>query len=178
MGRSRPSHGLRYRLLAVFLVVIGAGAVLTLDGSDEERPNPRTPQPSARSRPRPARGSPAHTAPPSAATGAPAPAAARASAREFLTRYLALQHGRGSTAALRPVAAEQLLQDLRRSRPRVTPRQELTRSRLVHLSTEVRSATSARALATVKDQHSPPSALALYLERRGTRWVATRIADW
>jgi hypothetical protein len=47
----------------------------------------------------------------------------------------------------------------------------------VRLSTEVRTATSVRALATVKDQDGPPYALAPYLERRGTRWVATRIGD-
>jgi hypothetical protein len=164
-------------MLGVLLVVTAAAAVLTVDGADEERPDPRTPRHSAQTRPRRARASPAHTAPPSAATGAPASAAVRASAREFLTRYLALQHGRASIAALRPVAAQQLLRDLRRSQPRVTPWQELTRSRIVHLSTEARSATSARALATVKDQDGPPYALALYLERRGTRWVATRIGD-
>jgi hypothetical protein len=157
--------------------VTGAVAVLTLDGADEERPDPRTRQHSAQTRPRPARASPAHAAWPKAATGAPASAAVRASAREFLTRYLALLHGRASMAALRPVAAPELLQDLRRSRARVTPGQELTRSRIVHLRTEVRSATNARALATVKDQDGPPYALALYLERRGTRWVATRIGD-
>jgi hypothetical protein len=63
----------------------------------------------------------------------------RARARAFLTRYLALQHGRRSMAALRHVAAQDMLRELRRSRPRVTPRQQLTRSRILHLSAELGS---------------------------------------
>jgi hypothetical protein len=103
-------------------------------------------------------------------------AAARSSARGFLTGYLALLHRRGSTRALVHVAPR-LRRELRRTRPRVTPAQQQTRSEILQLSAALRSPGSVRALATVREQGGPPYPLALYLERDGTGWIVMRIGD-
>lgn len=55
--------------------------------------------------------------------------------------------------------------------------QQQTRTRTVDLRVALPSPGSARAVATLKDRGGPPYPLRLYLERRGTRWVVTRIGD-
>jgi hypothetical protein len=162
--------------VALLAVSAGAATVLSADGSDERRSRARAPA-----------ASPQTTAPPhqrSRAPSAPLPASAspvaeavRARAREFVIGYLAQLHGRGSVPALRHLAAGGLARELRRNRPRVTPTQQRTRSRIVELRAALCSPGSARAVATVKQLAGPPYPLRLYLERRGARWVVTRIGD-
>jgi hypothetical protein len=96
---------------------------------------------------------------------------------ELLSGHLALLHGRGSIRPLRHVATRGLLRELRRNRPRVTPKQQQTRTRMVDLRAAFRSQGSARAVATLKDCAVPPYPLQLYLERRRALWVVTRIGD-
>ena len=55
--------------------------------------------------------------------------------------------------------------------------QPRTRTRTLELSTALPSPGTARAVATLKDRGGPPYPLRLYLERRDTRWVVTRIGD-
>jgi hypothetical protein len=154
--------------------VSGAATVLSADGSDE-RSKARTPAASLETR------TPPHPSPtaftPLPAKAAPQAAAIESRAHEFLTGYLALVHGRGSVRALRRVATRGLLRELRRNRPRVTPMQQRTRTRTVDLHAALPSPGSARAAATLKNRGGPPYPLQLYLERRGGRWVVTRIGD-
>jgi hypothetical protein len=175
MRRLRGRRRLVCATAALLAVSAGAATVLSPDGADEQRSrararvaSPQTTQPHQLS-PAPSR--------PLPATASPAPAAVRARAREFLIGYLAQLHGRGSAAALRHLAARGLARELRRNRPRVTPTQERTRSRIVELRAALRSPGSVRAVATVNEGGGPPFALQLYLERRGSRWVVTRIGD-
>jgi hypothetical protein len=56
-------------------------------------------------------------------------------------------------------------------------REQRTRTRTVDLHAALPSPGGARAAATLKDRGGPPYPLRLYLERRGTRWVVTRIGD-
>jgi hypothetical protein len=174
MRRVRQRPRLAAATVALFAVSAGAATVLSADGSDE-RSKARMPVASLQTR------TPPHPAPtaftPLPATASPQPVAIQTRAREFWTGYLALLHGRGSIRALRHVAARGLLRELRRNRPRVTPMQQRSRTRTVDLRTAPRSPGSARAVATLKDRGDPPYPLQVYLERRGTRWVVTRIGD-
>ena len=111
------------------------------------------------------------------ATARPQAAAIQSAAQDFLTGYLALMHGHRAVRALRPVSTRRLLRELRRTRPRVTPMQQRTRTRTADLRTALPSPGSARAVATLKDPEGPPYPLLLYLERRGARWIVTRIGD-
>jgi hypothetical protein len=177
MRRSRSRRRVVRTSLALLAVSAGAAAVLSADGSDEQRAHPRTPLASPHI-PAPQRqSSPVASTPPSSAIASPGPAIAPARARQFLTGYLALLHGRGSITALRHVAAGELLRELRRNHPRVTPSQQQSRARILAVAVALRSPASVRAVATVEDGGGPPYALALYLERRGARWVVTRIGD-
>lgn len=177
MGRARARRRLVRASLALLVFPAGAAALSSVDGTDEQRAHPRTPVASPLTRTRPRQPSPVRSTPPGAATVLPEPPVARARAREFVTRYLAVLHGRGSLSALRPVAARPLLRELRRSHPRVTPWQHQTRSRILDLSAPLRSPGSVRAVATLKGRGGLPYLLQLYLERRDGRWVVTRLGD-
>jgi hypothetical protein len=91
--------------------------------------------------------------------------------------YLTLLHGRGSIRPLRHAAAHGLLRELRRNRPRVTPKQQQTRTRIVDARAAFRAQESARAAAPLKERGGTPYPLQPYLERRGALWVVTRIGD-
>jgi hypothetical protein len=161
--------------VALLAVSTGAATLVSTDGSDKPRSKPRTvAAPETRTPTDPRSPTPSTPLP---ATGSPQAAAIRGRAQKFLTGYLALLHGRGSVRALRRVAARGLLRELRRNRPRVTPMQQRTRTRTLDLRTLLPSPGSARAVATLKDRGGPPYHLLLYLERRGARWVVTRIGD-
>ena len=162
--------------LALVAVSASAAAVLSADDSAERRADPRTHVASPQTRTPPRQSSPVPPTPPSSATASPG-SAVRPRARQFLIGYLALLHGRGSVPALRHVAAGELLRELRRNRPRVTPSQQHSRARILDVTVAPRSTASVRTVATVEDGDGPPYALALYLERRGARWVVTRIGD-
>src|SRR4051794_28771192 len=113
MGRPRAPRRLVRASLAMLAVLAGAAAVLSAGGSDERRAGLRTPVASSQTRTPPRQSSPAPSTPPSLAIASPRPAAARA--RQFLTGYLALLHGRGALPALRHVAARRLLREMRRN---------------------------------------------------------------
>jgi hypothetical protein len=176
MRRLRARRRLVCATVALLAVSAGAATVLSPDGSDEQRSKARAPVASPQTPTPPHQRSPAPSRP-LPATASPVPAAVRARAHELLIGYLAQLHGRGSVAALRHLAAGGLARELRRNRPRVTPTQERTRSGIVELRAALRSPGSVRAVATVNEGGGPPFALQLYLERRGARWVVTRIGD-
>jgi hypothetical protein len=174
MRRSRSRRRLVAATVALLAVATGAATGLPADGSDNQRSMTRTAAAPPRARTPPHPRSPTPATP---ATASPQPAAVQTRAHRFLTGYLALPHGRGSIRALRHVAVRGLLRELRRNRPRVTPMQQRTRTRTVHLHTALPSPGSARAGATLKDRGGPPYLLQLYLERHGTRGVVTHIGD-
>lgn len=97
-------------------------------------------------------------------------------ARGFLSGYLAFVEGRGSLGRLHH-AAPTMVQELAAAAPRVTPAQQKYRSRVRKLAVDAEGATSTRAVAILQSRGGPPYPLVLYLERRGERWVATRIGD-
>jgi hypothetical protein len=176
VGLCRRSRRFAIASVALLAVLVGGCAALGAERSDDRVAGART------HFDRPETGEPGAQPPPvaSATAGSAAVsrdlAASRSSAREFLTGYLALLHGRGSIQALVHVAPA-LRRELRRTRPRVTPTQQQTRSEILQLSAALRSPGSVRALATVRARGGPPYPLQLYLERRGSRWVVTRIGD-
>jgi hypothetical protein len=93
-----------------------------------------------------------------------------------LSGYLALVEGRGSLGELRH-AAPTLVRELAADAPRATPAQQRYRSRVRKLGLGSVGAPSARAVAILQSRGGPPYPLVLYLERRGTRWLVTRIGD-
>jgi hypothetical protein len=103
---------------------------------------------------------------------AQAPSAARA----FLAGYLAFIHGDGSSRSIQH-ASPQLLRELRRHPPRVTPAQEATGTRVLRLAIKAKPKLTARVTATLSDHGGPSFGLQLYLERRRSGWVVTRIGD-
>jgi hypothetical protein len=115
---------------------------------------------------------------PTRASGATRQAAAqtRSAAHAFLADYLAFVHRGGSSRKIQH-ASPQLLRELRRHPPRVTPAQETARTRVRRLAIETRRNLTARVTATVSDVGGPTYRLVLYLERRRAGWLVTRIGD-
>jgi hypothetical protein len=103
-------------------------------------------------------------------------AQARGAVGAFLAGYLAFAHGRGSSRSIQR-ASPQLLRELRRHPPRLTPAQEATRTRVRRLAIKARRNLTARVTATVSDVGGPTYRLVLYLERRRSGWLITRIGD-
>jgi hypothetical protein len=103
-------------------------------------------------------------------------AQARSAARTFLAGYLAFVHRGGSTRSIQH-ASPQLLRELRRHPPRVTPAQEAARTRVRRLAINATPNLTARVTATLSDVAGPTYRLVLYLERRRSGWVVTRIGD-
>jgi hypothetical protein len=104
------------------------------------------------------------------------PALVGAAARGFLESYLEALHGRGSIRAIRHATPE-LLRELRRDAPRITPTYRQTRTRVRQILVSVRAAGSARVAATLRLNDGPSYRLLLYLERRRPGWRVTRIGD-
>jgi hypothetical protein len=172
---ARPRRRGYTRLVAFGLLAVLAAGLLVVrpDRSPErgDRPGPRAVRPAATVRPPRA----VPPVPPRPSAGSDA-AASRAAARGFLGGYLALLHGAGSLDSVAHGAPD-LLRELRRDRPRVTPAQRQTGARILRLTAAVRSSGSARAVATLKHPGGPSFQLLLYLERRGPRRLVTRIGD-
>jgi hypothetical protein len=103
-------------------------------------------------------------------------AQARSAARTFLSGYLAHVH-RGSSSRRIQDASPQLVHELRRHPPRVTPAQEATRTRVRRLAIKATPNLTARVTATLSDVGGPSYRLVLYLERRRSGWLVTRIGD-
>ena len=106
----------------------------------------------------------------------PSPRAARTAARRFLADYLRLIRGRHSTRTL-SAAAPELRRDLRRHPARPTPTQQVRPATIRAVEVTLQGPDSVRAIATLQAAGGPPYPLLLYLERRGTRWLVTRIGD-
>ena len=106
----------------------------------------------------------------------PGPPTARTAARHFLSDYLRLIRGRQSTRTLSN-AAPGLRRDLRRYSARPTPVQQLRPATIRALDAKLHGPGSARAVAILQNAGGPPYPLLLYLERRGARWLVTRIGD-
>jgi hypothetical protein len=102
-------------------------------------------------------------------------AAARLSARRFGGQYAAFIAGR-ITAREITDAAPEVLRELRRRPPRITPAQQRHRPTLRRVTAQPAAAT-VRAVATLQDASGPPYQLAFYLELRGRRWLVTRILE-
>jgi hypothetical protein len=126
---------------------------------------------------------PAHPSPPSNALTRPPnalvrseDAAARIAARRFLADYLRLVRGRGSVRALRHTASA-LRRELRRHPARATPALQLRPSTIRGVDLTPQGAGSVRAIAILQEAGGPPYPLLLYLERRGSGWLVTRIGD-
>ena len=100
-------------------------------------------------------------------------AAARARARRFGGHYAAYLAGR-ITAREIADAAPELIRELRRYPPRITPAQQRHRPTLGRVTVEPAAAT-VRAVATLQAVGAPPLQLSFVLERRGPRWLVTRL---
>jgi hypothetical protein len=108
--------------------------------------------------------------------GSPGTAAARTAARRFLADYLRLIRGRPSRRALSDAAPE-LRRGLRRHPARATPTHQPRPATIRAVHPTPHGKGSARAIATLQDAGGPRYPLLLYLERRGSRWLVTRIGD-
>src|SRR5688572_17973413 len=128
MRRFRARRRVAAVTVALLAVAAAAATVLSADGSDRQRSGARTPAASPPTRAPTDQRSPTPSMPPPG-TASSQRAAIETRARQFLNGYLALLHGRGSRRALGHVAARGLLRELRRTRPRVTPMQQRTRTR-------------------------------------------------
>jgi len=174
MRAAHRRRGLAVSTLTLVAVLAGGLAVVSRD-----RHLPERPQAAATGR---APVTMAHRAAPAPmATGQPSRGPHRAkraktAARAFLSGYLAWLHGRGTARRIGP-AARELIRELRRRPPRVTPAMQDARTRIVRLRIGSMSRASARAVATLKDSAGPPYRLLVYLERRHHRWLITRIGD-
>jgi len=162
--------------VALLAVSSGAATLSSANDSDEQRSKRQAAAASPQTRTSTGPRSPTPTTP-LPANASPQAAAIQARAREFLTGYLALLHRRRSVRALQLVAARGLLRELRRNRPRITPMQQRTGTRILDLRTALASPGSARAVASLKDRGRLPYPLLLFLERRSALWVVTRIGD-
>ena len=160
--------------LAALAVLIGAFAIARPSRKVETARWPTVTQPpasdSTASPSRPASKRPATRA------GSLDTAAARKTARRFLAVYLQLIRGRQSTRTLSDAAPE-LRRDLRRHPPRPTPTQPERPATIRAVDVTPQGAGSVRAIATLQDAGGPRYSLLLYLERRGARWLVTRIGD-
>jgi hypothetical protein len=102
-------------------------------------------------------------------------AAARSVARRFALQYATYVGGR-TTARMIADAAPGLIRELHRHPPRITPTHQQRQPSLRRLNAEPDPGT-VRAVATLQDAGGPPYRLAFYLERRGRRWLVTRLLD-
>jgi hypothetical protein len=102
-------------------------------------------------------------------------AAARSSARRFGRGYAAFIAGR-ITAREIADAAPELIRELRRQTPRVTPAQQRHPPKLRRIAAEPAAAT-VHAVATLQNASGTSYELAFYLERRGHRWLVTRLLE-
>jgi hypothetical protein len=102
-------------------------------------------------------------------------AAARSSARSFAGQYVAYVNGR-ITAREIVDAAPELVRELRRHPPRITPAQQRNRATLRHLAVQPAAAT-VHAVATLQEAGGPAYRLAFCLERRDAHWLVTRLLD-
>lgn len=73
-------------------------------------------------------------------------------------------------------AAAELVRELRRYPPRITPAQQRDRPTVRRMAIEP-VATTVRAVATLQAAGAPPFELSFVLERRGPRWLVTRLLD-
>ena len=167
----RPSAVIAFALLTV---PIAGFLIVRPDTLPERDPRGRSTQPPTASRPRLQPVVQATRTPQS--IGRSELAAARASARVFLTGYLAHLHGRGPVRAVGHAAPE-LLRELARQPVRVTPAQEHTRPHVNSLNVAAQTGAIVRAVATLQDPGGPPYPLLLYLERRASGWTVTRLGD-
>jgi hypothetical protein len=160
--------------LAALAVLIGGFVIASPDRTPQTTHGPTATQPPAWDSP-PTSSGPAPKRP-ARRTDALGTAAARATARRFLTDYLRLVRGRHSTRTLSDAAPE-LRRDLRRHPARPTPTQQLRPATIRAVEVTLQGPDSVRAIATLQAAGSPPYPLLLYLERRGTHWVVARIGD-
>ena len=100
---------------------------------------------------------------------------ARSSARRFSGQYAAYIAGRIAAREIADAAPE-LIRELRGHPPRVTPAQQHNQPSLRRLTAEPAAGT-VHATATLQDAHEPPYRISFVLERRGPRWLVTRLLD-
>jgi hypothetical protein len=105
-----------------------------------------------------------------------AAAQARSAARTFLAGYLAFVQRGGSSRRIQHASPE-LVRELRRQPPRVTPAQEAARTRVRHLAMRATPNLTARVTATLSEVGGPTYRFVLYLERRRSDWLVTRIGN-
>jgi hypothetical protein len=102
-------------------------------------------------------------------------AAARAGALRFGGQYAAYLAGRIAAREIADAAPE-LIRELRRHPPRITPAQQRHRPTLRRVTVEPAAAT-VHAVATLQAVGAPPFQLSFVLEPRGQRWLVTRLLD-
>jgi hypothetical protein len=176
---SRP-RSVRRTAKASFAGLAVLAAAVAVVHSRRASPSGRTPPPIAAApntpdltgrRPRNARQHPEPSP-----SDARVPAQVRAAARGFLESYLEALHGRSSIRAIRHATPE-LLRELRRDAPRITPTYRQTHTRLRQIVASVQATGTARVAATVRRNDGPSYRLLLYLERRRSGCRVTRIGD-
>ena len=174
MSDSRRRSTFALAALAALALLVGGFLIARPDRTPETAHGPVATQPPALDSP-PSSSRPASKRPTTRA-GSPTPASARTAARRFLADYLQLIRGRQSTRTLSDAAPE-LRRDLRRHRARPTPTQQVRPATIRAVDVTLQGPDSVRAIATLQAAGGPPYPLLLYLERRGTRWLVTRIGD-
>jgi hypothetical protein len=102
-------------------------------------------------------------------------AAVRSVARRFASQYAAYVGGRATARGIADAAPE-LIRELGRHPRRATPTQQHDGPSLRRLIAEPAAGT-VRAVAVLQDASGPPYRLRFYLERRGPRWLVTRLSD-
>jgi hypothetical protein len=171
---SRRRSTFALALLAALALLVGGFVIARPDRTPDTAYAPVATQPPALD----SRASPSLPASkrPTTRAGSPKPASARTAARRFLADYLQLIRGRELPRTL-SAAAPELRRDLRRQRARPTPTQQVRPATIRAVGVMLLGADSVRAIATLQAAGGPPYRLLLYLERRGTRWLVTRIGD-
>jgi len=103
-------------------------------------------------------------------------AAARASARRFGVQYAGYLARRLTAREIEDAAGE-LVRQLRRYAPRVTPAQQRHLPTFRRGAVEPTAAATVLAVATLQAAEAPSFQLSFVLERRGSRWLVTRLLD-
>ena len=174
MSHSRRRSTSALAPLAALALLAGGFLIARPDRTPEAAYAPVATQPPALDSPT----SPSLPASKRPTTGARSPklASARTAARRFLADYLQLIRGRESPRTL-SAATPELRRDLRRHRARPTPTQQVRPATVRAVDVMLQGPDSVRAIATLQAASGPPYPLLLYLERRGTGWLVTRVGD-
>jgi hypothetical protein len=167
VDRALPRGLVRF-VLAVLLAALLAAAVVVARDAGQEPASSRTPQVATV----PPTGAPTEPDRPLPERVSPEEQAAMRAARRFLAGYLPYSYGRGSAAAI-AAAAPPLLDQLRRSPPRVPPEDRTLEPRVVELEVASSNGDLGIDLTADIDDGRRRYSLTIAVRPAGDRWLVT-----